>query len=83
MKKYYQFGVYEGALSVGKAWCFDYAGGATGLNDTKVFFPKSQCIETEPNDLGNKQLLIPTWLFRKNNLDPCRIRANYNGEIEI
>ena len=83
MKKYY-----KGMISLPlqdyvpqvteKAICFTVAGGYTCANDTFEWFPKSQIIIGEPNDVGNAEIFIPCWLFRSKMIDAHRIR-----EIEL
>lgn len=57
-----------------KAICFTVAGGATTANDTYEWFPKSQIVIGEPNDVGNADIYIPVWLFRSKCIDAYRIR---------
>ena len=61
-----------------KAICFTIAGGYTSSNDTYEWFPKSQLLIGEPNDVGNAEILIPMWMIRNKGIDRHRIR-----EIEL
>jgi hypothetical protein len=36
-----------------KAYCFTRCEGYTSLNDSYIYFPKSQCKLSEPNEVGN------------------------------
>ena len=64
-----------------KAICLTVAGGYTCANDTYEWFPKSQIIIGEANDVGNAEVLIPAWLFRSKGIDPYRIREIEMDEI--
>lgn len=57
-----------------KAICLTVAGGYTCANDTYEWFPKSQIVIGEPNDVGNAEIFIPCWLFRSKSIDASRIR---------
>ena len=57
-----------------KAICFTVAGGYTCASDTYEWFPKSQIIVGEPNDVGNAEIFIPCWLFKSKCIDASRIR---------
>lgn len=69
-----------------KAICFTVAGGYTTANDTYTWFPKSQVVIGEPNDVGNAEILIPYWLMKQKSGKPVdffyRLREvdGYNGE---
>lgn len=68
-----------------KAICFTIAGGYTTANDTHEWFPKSQILIGEPNEVGNAEILIPMWLIKNKGIDRRRIREIelYNGENDI
>jgi hypothetical protein len=73
-----------------KAIAVTIAGGVTTANDRIEWFPKSQLIIGEANEVGNAEILIPYWLVKqKTNHDPTdlfrRMReiGKYNGESEI
>ena len=64
-----------------KAFALTYAGGTTTFNDDHVWFPKSQVIIGEPNEVGNADILIPVWLFKAKGIDARRIREIALDEI--
>ena len=68
-----------------KAIAVTVAGGYTAANDTLKWLPKSQLRISEPNEVGNAEILIPYWLLKKAGIDFYRIReiSRYNGEPEI
>lgn len=90
MKKYYRGYIstpiekYVPAVTE-KAICFTVAGGYTTANDTFEWFPKSQLIIGEPNEVGNAEILIPMWLIKNKQIDRSRIREirTVNGEDDI
>ena len=48
-----------------KAIAFTIAGGYTTANDKIEWFPKSQIIIGEPNDVGVAEILIPYWIIKQ------------------
>lgn len=72
-----------------KAVAFTVAGGATTANDTYTWFPKSQLMIGEPNEVGNAEILIPYWLIKNKSTNPReyfhRLRevGEFNGEAYI
>ena len=71
--------------STEKAICLTIAGGFTAANDTREWFPKSQILIGEPNEVGNAEILIPMWLLKRKGIDRRRIREVeiYNGENDV
>lgn len=57
-----------------KAVCVTIVGGYTSANDRNEWFPKSQIIIGEPNDVGNAEIFIPCWLFRSKDIGYNDIR---------
>lgn len=72
-----------------KAICLTVAGGYTTANDRYEWFPRSQIIIGEPNEVGNAEVLIPYWLIKQKSGHAVdffrRLReiGAYNGEPEI
>lgn len=55
----------------------------TGGHERPVWFPKSQCIFGEVNEVGNFELLIPCWLVDdKTNFKPMALDFEYTGRIQ-
>lgn len=81
MKQYYEFGMFNPASETEKAYSFEFSGGVTSINNFYAWFPKSQCVVSEPNEVGNKTILIPVWLFNKKSLDPYRCLMNFHGMV--
>ena len=66
-----------------KAICLTVACGYTGANDRYEWFPKSQIIISEPNEVGNAEILIPVWLFRSKQISADSIRECDFNPYEI
>lgn len=64
-----------------KAIAFTVAGGHSTANDGLAWFPKSQVIIGDANEVGNAEVFIPTWLFRQKSIDPSRVRELDLDEI--
>lgn len=77
---YHQF-VYDTIAESEKAFAFDYMTGYTKRQP--IWFPKSLCGITEPNDVGNRYVNIPLWFFQKNLIDYRKVCARYMGRIEF
>lgn len=79
MKKYYRGWItlpmeHYLPATTEKAIALTVDGGYTKANDTIAWFPKSQIIVGEANEVGNAEVLIPAWLFRQKSINPSRIR---------
>ena len=71
--------------STEKAFYLDYD---HGYHDSDrlghLWFPKSQCIFEEANDVGNFKVYIPCWLIDNNpTLDVHRVRFSYSGRVQM
>lgn len=84
MKKYHEFIAYQGPYNeTEKAFELEFSGGYTNTNNFYEWFPKSICIYTEPNEIGNFNILIPVWLFTTKRLDVYRCLMPYVGVKEL
>lgn len=80
MKKYYEYG-FAPSGETDKAYCFDFS--LNGINTvTHEWFPKSQCILGEQNEVGNRIIWIPAWLISQKNINPQRCVMNFWGLVE-
>lgn len=75
MKKMYaEFACYAPNGETDKAVAFDYDHGHYGTGHlSHKWFPKSQLIIGEENEVGLRSVLIPKWLLDKNDIDPHRL----------
>ena len=84
MKAYHEFQVFTGpSIQTEKSFALEFRGGYTAINDWIEYFPKSQCIFTEPNDIGNFTVLIPVWMFARKKLNPYACLSSYIGTREF
>ena len=59
------------------------AGGSTCANDWHEWFPKSQLIIGEPNNIGWAEVLIPFWIIKQKTNMPPRDYFRRIREIEL
>ena len=79
MKKYYKGWItlpmeHYLPATTDKAIALTVSGGYSTANDTLAWFPKSQIIVGEANEVGNAEVLIPVWILKQKGIDPLRIR---------
>lgn len=86
MKKYLEVSTWF-VRETPKAFAIEYSTGRHTSNTTiQVWFPKSQCIISHPEDYvdpNRKLILIPLWLIFKhtNTMDDFSRFAGYNGIV--
>lgn len=65
-----------------KAVAFTYLSKHGAADGRLVYFPKSQVVFDDVNDVGNIAVYIPCWLFKSKNLDPRQLdEFNSDGDI--
>lgn len=65
-----------------KAVAFTHISKAGADDGYLVWFPKSQVIIGEANDVGNADIYIPCWLFKSKGINPQRLdEFNSDGDI--